>query len=442
MNRRTLPLLAMLLALFMAGQPVAAQVPNSGRWSGAIQIQGTELAIHVHFDTEAGTATIDIPPQGAFGLPLRNVALGSERVYFELPAGPGLAVFEATDVTAERIEGSFRQGTAVGGFYLAPNPKTETGVSHAPEEDVSVAVQPQSQSARLFGSLVVPEGEGPHTLVILHAGSGPTTRDGNTQGTGSGNDALLLLSDALYARGYAVLRYDKRGVGASTSAAIPEAQLRMQHFVDDLIAWIKFADADDRFDQIVLAGHSEGALIATLAALELKGLTQGIEAQGIDGLILIAGAGRPASVVLREQLSRNLSASLYQEADSIIAELSLDRTVSETSPQLAALFRPSVQPYLISWFAIDPAASLAEVAKLDIPVLIIQGSTDRQVSVADADALAASHPAATRVIIDGMNHVLKDVSGPLADQLPSYGDPSLPLNQQLIDSIAVFLAEI
>ena len=420
----------MLLALFMAGQPAAAQVPESGRWSGAIQIQGTELAIHVHFDTAAGSATIDIPPQGAFGLPLKNVVLESTRVYFELPAGPGLAVFESTDVTADRIDGSFKQAAAVGTFYLAPNPQAETSVSHAPEQDVSVAVEPRSQSARLHGSLVVPEGDGPHTLVILHAGSGPTTRDGNTQGTGSGSDALLLLSDALYERGYAVLRYDKRGIGASTSAAIPEEQLRVQHFVDDLIAWIHFADADGRFDEIVLAGHSEGALIATAAATQVP---------AVDGLILIAGAGRPAPAVLREQLSRNLPAALYQEADSIVAELSAGRTVNETSPQLAALFRPSVQPYLISWFAIDPAASLAE---LDVPVLIIQGSTDLQVSVEDADALAAASPDAGRVIIDGMNHVLKDASGALADQLPSYGDPSLPLNQRLVESISDFLAAL
>ncbi|WP_419536539.1 hypothetical protein [Endozoicomonas sp.] len=72
---------------------------------------------------------------------------------------------------------------------------------------------------------------------------------------------------------------------------------------------------------------------------------------------------------------------------------------------LNSLFRPSVQPYMISWVQYDPAI---EVAKLKIPTLIIQGSTDLQVGIHDAEFLATASPKAQKVIIQGMNHVLKD----------------------------------
>ena len=403
--------------------PVVAQDRPDGRWSGAIQIQGIELAMNVHFRAADETASIDIPPQGAFGLALRNVKMSDDAVSFELPAGPGLAVFNGTTVSSDRIAGSFSQGGAVGTFYLTPNPETDTGAgdAHADEDDISIEVD----GGTLHGGVAIPSGTSPVDLVILHAGSGPTNRDGNSQSGGAKNNSLLLLSDALVNHGLAVLRYDKRGIGASAGAAIPEADLRFEHFVRDLEAWITHMRADGRFRRVLLAGHSEGALVATLAAARTP----------VDGLVLIAGTGRPAGTVLREQLQRNLPPELYLQSDQIIASLEAGELVDSTPPDLAALFRESVQPYLISWFALDPVASLRV---LKTPTLIIQGTTDIQVTTGDAENLAAARPDAELRIIDGMNHVLKDVSGDRAAQMPSYGDPSLPINAELHEAIAVF----
>lgn len=103
---------------------------------------------------------------------------------------------------------------------------------------------------------------------------------------------------------------------------------------------------------------------------------------------------------------------------------------------LAPLFRPPIQPYLIGWFAHDPVRVLAELAK---PALVVQGTTDVQVPVEDARRLGAARAGVDLVLIEGMNHVLKKVSGDLAAQLPSYSDPTLPLAPELLPALTGFV---
>jgi predicted alpha/beta-hydrolase family hydrolase len=79
------------------------------------------------------------------------------------------------------------------------------------------------------------------------------------------------------------------------------------------------------------------------------------------------------------------------------------------------------------------------IAALRMPVLIVQGTTDIQVGVAQAQALKAARPDAQLVIIDGMNHVLKAVPAGVANPVVSYGDPSLPLHPQLAPALVGFL---
>lgn len=118
--------------------------------------------------------------------------------------------------------------------------------------------------------------------------------------------------------------------------------------------------------------------------------------------------------------------------------LNQGKQVADVPQALAALFRPSVQPYLISWLKYDPAK---EIAKLQMPILILQGTTDVQISEKDARLLAAAKPSARFAIIPGMNHVLKSVPADQAKQVASYGDPELPVAAMLIDEIARFIRE-
>ncbi|WP_226929473.1 alpha/beta hydrolase [Janthinobacterium aquaticum] len=292
----------------------------------------------------------------------------------------------------------------------------------AGEQEVTLAVE----GGVLHGTLSLPAGDGKVPVVLLHAGSGPTDRNGNSAMLPGRNDALRMLADALARNGIATLRYDKRGIGASAPAGLREADLRLDHYIDDATAWLRQLRADPRFSRVLMAGHSEGALIAAVACQRAPA----------DACISIAGAGSSLDEILRVQLKPRLPPELYQQNEHILQSLARGELVADVPAALLALYRPSVQPYLISSLKYPPRAA---VAALSMPLLIVQGSTDLQVSVDDARALAAAAPKAKLVIVPGMNHVLKLVSGELAQQMPSYANPDLPLAPGLVDAVTAFV---
>jgi uncharacterized protein len=287
----------------------------------------------------------------------------------------------------------------------------------------------ETPTGTLYGTLEAPSGEGTFPVVLIHAGSGPTDRDGNSAALPGKNDSLKMLAQQLAGKGIASLRYDKRGVAASAQAGPKEVDVRFETYIDDVVGWGEQLHRDKRFDKLVLLGHSEGALIICVAAQRLAN----------DGYISIAGAGRPAGTVILEQLRHQLLPDLMQQADEIVASLNRGQTVDKTPPQLTMLFRNSVQQYLISWFKYDPRA---EIAKVKTPVLILQGDTDIQVEVADAARLAEAQPASRLVVVAGMNHVFKLVELDRTKQVASYSDPALPLAPRLVEEIASFIKNI
>jgi pimeloyl-ACP methyl ester carboxylesterase len=243
------------------------------------------------------------------------------------------------------------------------------------------------------------------------------------------NNSLKYLAEGLADRGIASLRYDKRGIGASRSAMTSEENLRFKMGADDAADWVKMLRADRRFTTITVVGHSEGSLLGMLTAQESP----------VDGYVSIAGAGRAADKVLREQLGKQLPPPLLAEANAALDTLLAGHTIAAPPQALLALFRPSVQPYLISWLTVDPQA---EIAKLTIPVLLLQGTLDAQVTVSDAQLLAKAQPKAKLVILDGMNHVFKNVPPDAASQKNAYSDPKIPDNPTLIADIADFVKSV
>jgi pimeloyl-ACP methyl ester carboxylesterase len=287
----------------------------------------------------------------------------------------------------------------------------------------SDTVSLQTAHGILFGTLLQPETPGMHPLAVIIAGSGPTDRDGNSGALPGKNNSLKMLAEALAERGIASLRYDKRGIAESRAAMGLERDLRFDQYADDAAGWVTQYRGDPRFSTITIVGHSEGSLLGMLAA----------RAAHADGYVSIAGAGRSAPQVLREQLAHNLQPDLLAQAEAIMQSLEAGTLVDTVPKPLWALFRPSVQPYLASWFRHDPAR---EIAELTMPVLVVQGTTDLQVTVADATRLAKAQPRAKLVVLEGMNHVLKPVGGSGAAQLPSYSDPTLRIVSDVPDAIA------
>lgn len=284
----------------------------------------------------------------------------------------------------------------------------------------------ETAGGAVHGSLHPAVAEGRTPVVLIVAGSGPTDRDGNSAVIAGRNDSLRLLAEGLAAAGFSSVRYDKRGIAASKSAAPDKAALRFDTYVEDAAAWIARLKSDPRFGPVAVIGHSEGALVGMLAA----------QRAGASAYVSLAGVADAPGAVLRRQLAGRLPPPLAADNERILASLEQGKPAAGVPAALMTLYRPSLQPYMISWMHYVPAA---RIGALSIPVLIVQGTTDIQVGVDQARALKAARPDASLVLIEGMNHVLKEVPPDRDRQLASYANPALPLHPQLVPAIAGFL---
>jgi hypothetical protein len=267
-------------------------------------------------------------------------------------------------------------------------------------------------------------------VVLIIPGSGPTDRDGNNP-LGVTGAPYRLLAEALASNDVSSVRIDKRGMFGS-KAAVPDAnKVTITDYADDVHNWVAAIQKQTGNSCVWVLGHSEGALVALAAAQQPK---------GICGVILVSGAGRKLSDVIRDQLSSN--AAFAPELDSAfnaLKSLEAGQHVDAThfDPTLQKLFAPQVQDFLIDMFRQDPQ-KLA--ASLKLPLLIVQGERDLQVSINDAKALAAAQPKAKLVMLPEMNHVLKDIeSDDRTANLAAYSDPSLPVDPGLVGAIVKFV---
>jgi pimeloyl-ACP methyl ester carboxylesterase len=275
----------------------------------------------------------------------------------------------------------------------------------------------------------VDAGKGAPVLVII-PGSGPTNRDGNNP-LGVKAAPYRLLAEALGAKGVSTLRADKRGMFGSKTAIPDPNAVTLADYAADAHNWARTLRQKTGARCVWLLGHSEGSLVALKAAQQPVGLC---------GIILASAPGRKLGDVLREQLHSNpANAPLLPVALPALASLEAGKSVdTSTMPApLLKLFAPQVQPFLMDLLGQNPAA---EVAATSLPVLIVQGTKDLQVSTVDAEALHRAQPKAELHLIPNMNHVLKDVAGDdRAANMASYADPSLPVDATLVDDIATFV---
>ena len=299
-----------------------------------------------------------------------------------------------------------------------------------PQKTDEQAVDLGRPTGLLSGTLLLPANVTDKVpVVLIIAGSGPTDRDGNSRALPGKNNAYRMLAEALAAQGIASLRYDKQGIGLSSST-IQESDIRFETFVDDAAAWVEKLRTDARFSTVAVIGHSEGSLIGILAAAKAQA----------DGFVSIAGVARRASDVLRDQFRPQFPPDLMTASDAILTALEAGKTPdTPVPPALGPVFRPSVQPYLISWFKYLPSD---EFAKLKMPTLIIQGTTDIQVNVDEARGLKTARPDSELVLVSGMNHVMKMVPDDRAKQMASYSDPALPIAPDVPRAIAAFVQRL
>jgi pimeloyl-ACP methyl ester carboxylesterase len=301
----------------------------------------------------------------------------------------------------------------------------------ASPEVKSEPVELKTETGTLVGVLDLPPTPGPWPVVLIHAGSGPTDKDGNNP-LGSKTNALKMLGGALAERGIACLRIDKRGIGGSQRAMGKPEERRLETYVADAVAWLKFLRADKRFTKVGCIGHSEGSLIGTLAGQKEK----------LDAFVSLCGPGRRFSDILREQLKDQLPEDARKPTEALIQALeagkTLDEVPKEVPKKVALVFHKNAQQMLISMFRYDPAA---EIGKLGCPVLVVSGSHDWQMREIEGKKLAAGAKGAKHVVVKGMSHVLKetDKTDPVEQSKTVYQDVKAPLHSKLVSELADFL---
>jgi len=259
-------------------------------------------------------------------------------------------------------------------------------------------------------------------VALLIAGSGSTDHDGN--GPQVKPATLKKLAEQLVARKIASLRYDKRGAGGWKPEFGRPEDFRFKDYVDDAAMLVTYLRGTGKFSRLVVAGHSEGGLVAILAARR----------EPVDRLILLATAARRQGDLLKAQLERkqippDMLAPILQAIDNIMAGQIVD------PPPRGLAIAPSMQPGIASAFNEDPIDPLKLIDK---PILIVGGGRDRQVARLDFIALATAAPLAKTLWLADMNHVLVDVTDQ-EDDLAAYNQPDRALNANMIDSVARFI---
>jgi len=279
-----------------------------------------------------------------------------------------------------------------------------------------------SVSPLIDGTLLLPKLEGPIPLVIIVAGSGPTDRNGNQQMME--NNSLRFLAEGLYDKGIASYRYDKRIVKQMKQRDLIEENIRFDDFIKDAILVTEYFIKGGEFSKIYIIGHSQGSLVGMVAA------------QGrADGFISIAGAGQEIDDVIVDQLAKQ-APGLEESARMAFDDLRVNGIALNYSPGLASIFRADIQPFIRSWMNYNPKV---EIAKLDIPVLIISGDKDLQVQVSEAELLQQAKPDAAYKIFPNMNHIMKFIEGNDIENSKSYNQYNLPIMPELIEALDIFI---
>jgi pimeloyl-ACP methyl ester carboxylesterase len=292
----------------------------------------------------------------------------------------------------------------------------------------SAEISADGPKGELKGEIVKASDKAPVVLII--PGSGPTDRDGNSP-AGIAAAPYRLLASGLLASGITTVRIDKRGMFSSKAAVEDANAVTIDDYVTDTISWVRAIRSSTGAKCVWLLGHSEGGLVALAAAARVPGLC---------GIVLVATAGRPMGEVLRTELHSNpANEPLLAAADHSIDLLTAGKRVDVTHlpPELLPLFAPQVQGFLINAFGLDPARLAHDVR---VPLLIVQGSRDMQISEEDAKRLKGAAPSATLVLLPDTNHVLKRVaSTDRSANLATYGDPDLPLASGVVGAISDFI---
>lgn len=278
-----------------------------------------------------------------------------------------------------------------------------------------------SINQHIDGTLLLPNESGNESLAIIIAGSGPTDRNGNQNFMQ--NNSLKKLAEGLAQNGIATFRYDKRIVKQIRKGNV-DKNIMFDDFIDDAKSVLNYFKASGKYSKVYIIGHSQGSLVGMIAAKS-----------GADGFVSLAGAGKSIDKVIIDQV-QNTAPMFTEDTKRIFNILKEGKTTDDFPPALASIFNKEVQPFMSNWMQFNPQDI---IKSLSIPVLVINGTKDLQVSEDEAKLLKASNDNAELKIITNMNHILVSIEGDNLENSKSYNEPKRSLSQELIDSITTFI---
>ncbi len=276
-------------------------------------------------------------------------------------------------------------------------------------------------NAFIDGTLLIPTDIEKPNLAIIIAGSGPTDRNGNQNLLK--NNSLKKLAEGLSKEGIATFRYDKRIVKQIRRNNV-DMNIKFDDFIIDAISILKHFKNSDAFNKVYIVGHSQGSLVGVVAAK-----------QGADGFISLAGAGKPIDDVIIDQVT-NTAPMFTDDTKRVFSIMKDGKTTTDYPRALESIFNLETQPFMMSWMSYNPQE---EIRDLEIPVLIINGTKDLQVSEEEANLLHSANSNSTLKIIEKMNHILVPIEGDTLENSKSYNETQRTVSEELIKTIVSFI---
>ena len=430
----------------------AAAQSVTGRWAGKLQVTGGQLTLILRIqESESGklSAFLDSPDQGAYDIPCDSVVYSAPHLKVIMGAIGGQ--YEAT-LEDNSLRGQFIQGGASSPLVLTPSAEEDRSMLHPQEpkkpypylaEEVRF-VNP-TDGDTLAGTLTMPTTPGPHRAVVMITGSGPQSRDEPVMN----HRPFLVWADALTRLGIAVLRYDDRGVGASTGNFNEARTADLARDVEAAVDYLRSRKEIDN-QRIGLIGHSEGGMIAPMVAVSRP--------KDVSFIVLLAAPGLRGDSILvmqneiisrrshtpdsiREatvQLNRSLFAllvppttdeeALRQSLAEVLRGAFFDGPLAPPMPheQVELAINQEMEmltaPWMRDFLRYDPAPMLSRV---QCPVLAVQGSEDVQVPAAanlpivEKALTLHGNKEVTVKEFPGLNHMLQHCQTCLPDE---YGE--------------------
>ncbi|WP_343565095.1 alpha/beta fold hydrolase [Sphingobacterium sp.] len=429
-----------------------------GSWKGEVSVSGQKLLLVFNLKQDSNdnwAGTFESPMQTSLKFPINAIKVDKDSIYIDVKA-IGLYYTGYLDRDKDVLKGVMKQGSFESPMLLVRSESEQSGLSR--KQDVfppydyiekEVTFQNVKGNATLAGTLTYPKAGGPFPAVILVNGSGQQNRDSEV----FGHRPFKVLADHLSKNGFAVLRYDDRGIGGSKGEVNLATTI---NFASDANAAVDFVSKQSmvRTDKIGIIGHSEGALIADMVAAENDkvnyiALLSGPVLKGDSLLILqsyalgkVAGLAEPALEVNKRNNRKLYDILLRDEPPKVLAEsLETELIRQNNGNALTADMKIKLSPMLIPWFKtfirIDPAYYLKQVK---VPIFATFGGKDIQVPANEnIYALQRLHLNTTDVTIKNypnLNHLFQNAQ---TGKIEEYFENPESFNVQLMDDLTNWL---